>query len=117
MNNIAPVQAQSSGATRRGYNLLKKGWVDDAISAFKQALKRNPQSLQAKLGLAIAYNRAGRIELAFETYQQVLAQDPDNQAALKIVGMMGTYRPEWNKLGIKALNTLLELNPDDVQSR
>jgi tetratricopeptide (TPR) repeat protein len=117
LNNIAPVQAQSSEATQRGYNLLKKGWVDDAISAFEQALKSNPQSLQAKLGLAIAYNRAGRIEDAFQAYQQVLAQDPTNQAALKIVGMMGTYRPEWNKQGIKALNTLLELNPDDVQSR
>ncbi|MGB3653562.1 MAG: tetratricopeptide repeat protein [Rivularia sp. (in: cyanobacteria)] len=117
LNNIAPVKAQSSGATQRGYNLLKKGWVDDAISAFQQALKSNPQSLQAKLGLAIAYNRAGRIEDAFQTYQQVLVQDPTNQAALKIVGMMGTYRPEWNKPGIKALNTLLELNPDDLQSR
>ena len=77
----------------------------------------NPQSLQARLGLAIAYNRAGRIEDAFQAYQEVLAQDPSNQAALRIVGMMGTYRPEWNKRGIKALNTLLELNPDDVQSR
>ena len=117
LNNIAPVQAQSSGATGKGYNLLKKGWVDDAIKAFKQALKSNPQSLQAKLGLAIAYNRAGRIEEAFQAYQQVLAQDSSNQAALKIVGMMGTYRPEWNKPGIKALNTLLELNPSDLQSR
>ncbi|NJL79979.1 MAG: tetratricopeptide repeat protein, partial [Richelia sp. SM2_1_7] len=99
LHNIAPVQAQSSGATQRGYNLLKKGWVDDAISAFQQALKSNPQSLQAKLGLAIAYNRAGRIEAAFQAYQQVLIQDPNNQGALKIVGMMGTYRPEWNKPG------------------
>ena len=118
LNNVAPVQAQkSSGATKRGYNLLKKGWVDDAISAFQQALKGNPQSLQARLGLAIAYNRAGRIEEAFQAYQKVLAQDPQNQAALKIVGMMGTYRSEWNKPGINALNTLLELNPNDLQSR
>lgn len=117
LNNIEPVQAQSSGATQKGYNLLKKGWVDDAIKAFQQALRSNPQSLQAKLGLAIAYNRAGQIEDAFQAYQEVLAQDPSNQAALKIVGMMGTYRPEWNKPGIKALNTLLSLNPDDVQSR
>ncbi|MEM9923058.1 MAG: tetratricopeptide repeat protein [Cyanobacteria bacterium P01_D01_bin.50] len=118
LNNVAPVQAQnSSGATKRGYNLLKKGWVDDAISAFQKALRGNPQSLQARLGLAIAYNRAGRIEEAFEAYQQVLAQDPQNQAALKIVGMMGTYRSEWNKPGINALNTLLELNPNDLQSR
>jgi tetratricopeptide (TPR) repeat protein len=117
LNNIEPVQAQASGATQKGYNLLKKGWVDDAIKAFQQALRSNPQSLQAKLGLAIAYNRAGQIEDAFQAYQEVLAQDPSNQAALKIVGMMGTYRPEWNKPGIKALNTLLELNPEDVQSR
>ncbi len=118
LNNIDPVQANhSSGATQKGYKLLKKGWVDDAISAFQQALKRNPQSLQAKLGLAIAYNRAGRIEEAFQAYQQVLAQDPKNQAALRIVGMMGTYRPEWNASGINALNILLELNPDDLQGR
>ncbi|MEM6752861.1 MAG: tetratricopeptide repeat protein, partial [Cyanobacteria bacterium P01_C01_bin.38] len=117
LNNIEPVQAQSSGATQKGYNLLKKGWVDDAIKAFEQALRSNPQSLQARLGLAIAYNRAGRIEDAFQAYQQVLAIDPSNQAALRIVGMMGTYRPEWNKRGIKALNTLLEINPGEVQSR
>ncbi|MEO0684789.1 MAG: tetratricopeptide repeat protein, partial [Cyanobacteria bacterium J06649_11] len=117
LNNIDPVHAQNSGATQKGYNLLKKGWVDDAIKAFQQALQSNPQSLQAKLGLAIAYNRAGKIEQAFQTYQEVLALDPQNQAALRIVGMMGTYRPEWNKRGIEALNTLLELNPDDLQGR
>lgn len=118
LNNSAPVQAQkSSSATQRGYNLLKKGWVNDAIKAFGQALKQNPQSLQAKVGLAISYNRAGRITEAWETYQQVLAQDPNNQSALKIVGIMGTYRPEWQVRGIAALNTLLKVNPNDVQAR
>ncbi|MEO1430570.1 MAG: tetratricopeptide repeat protein [Cyanobacteria bacterium J06633_8] len=118
LNNIKPVQAQSaSRATKRGYSLLKKGWVDDAIKAFQQALKSNPQSLQAKLGLAIAYRRAGRIEEAFQAYQEVLAQDSKNQAALRMVGIMATYRPEWNQTGIKVLNTLLELNPDDLQGR
>ena len=107
LNNIDPVMAQNaSGATQKGYNMLKKGWVDDAIKAFKQALESNPQSLQAKLGLAIAYNRAGDIDKAFQTYQEVLAIDPQHQAALKIVGMMGTYKPEWNKRGIEALNIL-----------
>jgi cellulose synthase operon protein C len=118
LNNIAPVQAQkSSSAVQRGYNLLKKGWVNDAIKAFGQALKQNPQSLQAKLGLAISYNRAGQITEAWNTYQQVLAQDPNNQSALKIVGIMGTYRPEWQPRGIEALNTLLKSNPNDVQAR
>ncbi|ARV63216.1 hypothetical protein BZZ01_24925 [Nostocales cyanobacterium HT-58-2] len=117
-NNIAPAQAQkSSSAVQQGFNLLKKGWVNDAIKAFGQALKQNPQSLQAKLGLAISYNRAGRITEAWNTYQQVLAQDPSNQGALKIVGIMGTYRPEWQAQGIEALSTLLKLNPNDVQAR
>ncbi|BAZ26376.1 tetratricopeptide repeat family protein [Kalymmatonema gypsitolerans NIES-4073] len=118
LNNIAPAQAQkSSSAVQRGYNLLKKGWVNDAIKAFGQAIKQNPQSLQAKIGLAISYNRAGRINEAWNTYQQVLAQDPNNQSALKIVGIMGTYRPEWQVRGIEALNTLLKSNPNDIQAR
>ncbi|BAY85481.1 tetratricopeptide repeat family protein [Calothrix parasitica NIES-267] len=118
LNHIDPVLAQNaSGATQKGYNLLKKGWVDDAIKEFKKALQANPQSLQAKLGLAIAYNRTGDIDKAFQTYQEVLQIDPQNQAALRIVGMMGTYKPEWNKPGIDALNILLELSPGDVQSR
>ncbi|MBP5971208.1 tetratricopeptide repeat protein [Brasilonema sp. CT11] len=118
LNNIAPAQAQkSSSAVQRGYNLLKKGWVNDAIKAFGQAIKQNPQSSQAKIGLAISYNRAGRITEAWDAYQQVLAQDPNNQSALKIVGIMGTYRPEWQVRGIEALNTLLNTNPNDVQAR
>ena len=105
LNNIDPVLAQNaSGTTQKGYNLLKKGWVDDAIKEFQKALRANPQSLQAKLGLAIAYNRAGDIDKAFQTYQEVLQIDPRNQAALRIVGMMGTYIPEWNIRGIVALN-------------
>ncbi|AKG22126.1 tetratricopeptide repeat protein [Calothrix sp. 336/3] len=116
--SLTVVQAQTSSATvQKGFNLLKKGWVNDAIATFQQALKRQPQSLQAKLGLAIAYNRAGRIPEAWNAYQQVLAQDPNNQSALKIVGIMGTYRPEWNRRGINALTTLLQLNPSDTQAR
>ncbi len=115
---IAPAQAQkASSAVGRGYALLKKGWVNDAIAAFQQALKQQPESLQAKLGLAIAYNRAGKIELAWNSYQQVLAQDPNNQGALKIVGIMATYRPEWNVKGIQALTTLLNQNPNDSDAR
>jgi cellulose synthase operon protein C len=115
---IAPVQAQKAPpAVQRGYALLKKGWVNDAIKAFQQALKSQPQSLSAKLGLAIAYNRAGRIDDAWNAYQQVLAQDPNNQGALKIVGIMATYKPVWNVRGIEALTTLLRINSNDGEAR
>jgi cellulose synthase operon protein C len=118
LGNIAPVQAQKApGAVQRGYALLKKGWVNDAIKAFQQALKAQPQSLPARLGLAIAYNRAGRIDDAWNAYQQVLAQDPNNQGALKIVGIMATYKPVWNVRGIEALTSLLRINSNDGEAR
>lgn len=102
---------------RRAYTLLGKGLVNDAIAAFEQALRRYPQSLQAKLGLAIAYRRQGRIPQAWATYQKVLEQDPTNQLALKTVGLLGGYRPSWQQRGIEALTTLLNLNPNDTEAR
>lgn len=116
---VAPVQAQKSSSrlVERGNTLLKKGWVNDAIQVFRQALKSNPQSLQANLGLAIAYNRAGNIDAAWNSYQRVLEIDPLNQSALKTVGLLGTYRPEWQGKGIESLTTLLNSSPNDLEAR
>lgn len=116
---VAPVQAQksSSNLVEQGNTLLKKGWVNDAIQVFRQALKSNPQSLQANLGLAIAYNRAGNIDGAWNSYQRVLELDPNYQPALKTVGLLGTYRPEWQKKGIESLTTLLNSSPNDLEAR
>ncbi|MEM6751661.1 MAG: tetratricopeptide repeat protein, partial [Cyanobacteria bacterium P01_C01_bin.38] len=114
-----PVKAQKSSLSlvKQGNRLLKKGWVDDAIKVFRRAVKRNPQSLQANLGLAIAYKRAGNIDAAWDSYQRVLSIDPNNQLALKTVGLLGTYRPQWQVGGIKALSTLLNFSPNDFQAR
>ncbi|PPS41471.1 tetratricopeptide repeat protein [Chroococcidiopsis sp. TS-821] len=113
---VAQAQAQPP-EVRRGYTLLDRGLVKDAIAAFQQAVRRYPQSIPAKLGLAIAYRRQGEISDAWDTYQQVLAQEPNNQLALKSVGLLGSYRPEWQVSGIEALTTLLSLNPNDTEAR
>ncbi|WP_442948923.1 tetratricopeptide repeat protein [Nostoc sp.] len=118
LGSIAPAQAQNlSASAQKGFALLKKGWINDAIAAFQQALKSQPQSSPVRLGLAIAYRKAGRIPEAWSAYQQVLAVDPNNQLALKTVGLLATYRSEWNLKGIEALTTLLELNPNDSEGR
>ncbi|MGD1911582.1 MAG: tetratricopeptide repeat protein [Rivularia sp. (in: cyanobacteria)] len=119
LTNIAPVQAQkpSSSLVQQGYKLLKKGWVNDAIKVFRRATKANPQSIRANLGLAIAYKKAGKINDAWNSYQRVLAIDPNNKLALKTVGSFGTFRPEWQARGIEALSTLLNRNSNDLQAR
>lgn len=110
-------QTARPAAVRNGYTLLERGWVNDAIAAFQQALRQSPNSLEARLGLAIAYQRAGRDADAWNAYQQVLAQDNTNRTALSAVGLLGGYRPEWQAAGIDALTRLLELLPNDADAR
>lgn len=119
VSGTAPIsQAQAMPASvSEGYALLERGWVSDAIGAFRQAIQQYPQSVEARLGLAIAYQRNGQDAEAWATYQQLLEQDPNNQAALTAVGMLGSYRPEWQRSGIAALTTLLEQTPQNQEAR
>jgi cytochrome c-type biogenesis protein CcmH/NrfG len=77
--------------------------ANDAIAAFQQALRSSPNSLEAKLGLAQAYQKAGKDADAWTAYQRVLEQAPNNVPALKAVGLLGGYRAEWQVRGIEAL--------------
>jgi cellulose synthase operon protein C len=115
----APSVAQESVPIeiRRAYQQLGQGLVNQAIDAFKASIQRYPDSVEAKLGLAIAYRRSGDDEKAFEVYQTVLAQDPKNLLALRSVGVLGGYKPEWQPKGIAALTTLLEINSTDRDAR
>lgn len=108
-----PVETSTPSALAAGYDFLAKGWIDDAIAAFEAALAATPNALRAKQGLAMAYQKAGRDEEAWNTYQSVLAQAPDDANALRAVGTMGSYRPEWQTTGIAALSQLLQQRPDD----
>ncbi|MFM7426218.1 MAG: tetratricopeptide repeat protein [Elainella sp.] len=111
-----PVLAQAAGSVQEGYRLLDQGLVNQSIPVFQQAIQRNPQSVEARLGLAIAYRRAGRINDAFAAYEQVLALDPNNRVALQSLGVLGGFRIEWQDRGIEALNQLLELEPNNREA-
>lgn len=110
-------RGQMSPPVSQGYALLERGWVNDAIAAFQSALGTYPNSLEARLGLAIAYQRAGRDDDAWAAYQAVLAVDEDNPAALAALGEMGSYRPSWQTTGIEALTQLLGQNPNNARAR
>jgi cellulose synthase operon protein C len=102
---------------RSAYTLLDQGLVNQAITRFERAVQQFPQSLEARLGLAIAYRRAGRDADAFQAYEQVLELDPNNHLALLSLGTLGGFRPEWQEQGIAALTRLLQQNPSDGEAR
>ena len=109
--------ANAPAIARQGYALLDRGWVDQAIATFRQALQAYPQSLEVKRGLAIAYQRNGQDAEAWQTYQQVVSQNPTDRMALAAIGKLGSYRPEWQQSGIAALTILLNLTPTDTAAR
>jgi cellulose synthase operon protein C len=111
------VAQSASSLVQRGYTQLSQGLVRQAIATFERALQQSPDSVEAKLGLAIGYAREGKDEMAWDAYQRVLAQDPRNRLALQAVGKLGGFRPAWQVPGITALNTLLELDPNDREAR
>ncbi|MEO1068938.1 MAG: tetratricopeptide repeat protein [Cyanobacteria bacterium J06638_6] len=114
MNPVA--LAQRSPQISQGYALLERGWVNDAIAAFQAALSRQPNSVEARLGLAVAYQRAGRDQDAWAAYQAVIQVAPENTAALAAIGTLGGYRPEWQIGGIEALTRLLGQNPNNTEA-
>ncbi|WP_088892306.1 tetratricopeptide repeat protein [Leptolyngbya ohadii] len=99
------------------YTLLDQGLVNQAIARFERILQQMPQSLEARLGLAIAYRRAGRDADAFQAYERVLTIDSTNRLALLSLGILGGYRPEWQERGIATLTSLLQRSPEDQEAR
>lgn len=55
--------------------------LEDGIKVYKDAIKESPESIEIYLLLANTYEQAGEAKNAKEVFTQVLAKDPNNQAA------------------------------------
>jgi cellulose synthase operon protein C len=114
-----PALAQSA-SVQEGNALVEQGLVNQAIPILEAAVRQNPQSVEARLGLAKAYLKAGSYlnnEAAFRTFNEALGIDPNNKEALYYVGLMGEYKFEWRDEGIGALNKLIEQEPNNMKAR
>jgi tetratricopeptide (TPR) repeat protein len=65
-------------AIERGRDLLALGQQAEAISAFRAALREEPNSAEAHNGLAIAYDRIGRKDLARRYFELAVAESPQD---------------------------------------
>lgn len=63
------------------YKALTEGRLEAAESAYRQALRNNPDERDALLGLAHIAHRQGQRDEARAFYQRVLRQDPDHPVA------------------------------------
>ena len=61
-----------------GHGQLALGNVGLAIEAYRKALRENPESVDALMGLAQCYDRMGRADLSRRHYEMALAITPAN---------------------------------------
>ena len=64
-------------ALAEGRSLLAAGNAAQAISAFRTAMGQDNQSVAALNGIAIAYDRLGRIDLARQHFETALSLEPE----------------------------------------
>lgn len=69
-----------------GRHLEGEGKLPDAIAAHKQAISLAPDSAELRAELAGLYARNDRAGEAFETAQEAIARDPENQEANRVLG-------------------------------
>ena len=76
---------------------------DDAIEAYRQALRINPENADAWNNLGIAYNNLKRYDDAIEAYRQALRINPEYANAWYNLGIAypfpATGQPPWMPSG------------------
>jgi Flp pilus assembly protein TadD len=64
------------------------GQTEEAMSAYRQALRHNPQSAHAYLGLGISLKDLGEVELAKKALVKAIDLDPRLPSALVHLGYL-----------------------------
>ncbi len=91
-------------ALARAHTLLQAGRLDDARRAYDDALRGDPGSSEALLGLAVVAARRGQVALAEQRYRQALAADPQNvDAEAALIGLRGGADPARAESRLKQL--------------
>lgn len=93
-----------------------KGDQDKANSVFKSALKLDPASSSAKLGLARLDAATGKVDAAAEIVADVLATDKENVDAWILKGELALSQGKMNEIH-GAFEKALELSPHNMQAK
>lgn len=101
---------QEEELVNKGIALYRQGKVEEAIRAYKEALKINSSYFYAHYNLGLAYVALEKFLLALESFQQVVKLKPGDAYSLYYIGhinsRLGHYQP-----AIDAFKKLLDVDP------
>jgi Flp pilus assembly protein TadD len=87
--SLAP--GQPAPFVAAGNTLLEMGQVNEAIISFNSALERNSHDAEGLRGLARAYLRSGKPELAGQPLSVAYQQTPDDPKLLQLIGVADDF--------------------------
>jgi len=79
---------QAKPHTNLGWTFLLNGQTQAALAAYRQALRHNPQSAPAYLGLGISLKTLGEVELAKKAFGKAIDLDSRLPSALVHLGYL-----------------------------
>jgi len=99
-----------------GISLMKQGNPLGAVVFFNNALEKDPNYVEARYQLGLAYQKSGKLEKAEKEFQKVKLQDPANsQVLLDLAGLFLSLR-EVDKAESE-IDQYLKNNPKNSLSR
>ncbi len=94
-----------------GEALRNNGRTAESVSAYREAIKRNPQMVAAHESLGVALRRAGQLPEAVETLKHTTQMAPTRAAAWHELGL--AYNAQGNAAeAAKAIEKAIALDPD-----
>jgi len=99
----------------RGIDLAERGWLDEAIKEFKNAVLYAPDFAQSYDNLATAYADKGDLFNALDSYTKALSLDPENPIALHNLGCF--LSNHGNDLAIKCFRHAVKIDPELYEAR
>jgi len=83
-------------AYNKGLEAARSGRLQDALMSFQDAIRKDPDFVQAHLNLGIVYEKLGQGSQAKKEYQEVLRIEPQNPKAHYRIGMMEFLRKDYS---------------------
>ena len=94
LSSSAPAALSGASMLQRGRAQLDAGLNALAIEAFRAEIRTDPDAADAYNGLAVAYGRIGRDDLAQRYFETALAKDPGNgKAQANLARLTGETAP------------------------
>lgn len=106
---------QSMVFTKMGEDHYNTGNIDDALKAFKKALKINPKNITALNNLGVASWHKGDIHQAIDSFQQVLKLEPTNEDAIHNMHELQKAHADDTCLRVKINGDILVCVPSSIE--